>query len=121
MTSYTTGCPRNCYSTCTFKVHVDEGSGRIKKIDPYPSNKATPEGPCLKGLSYVERVHSPDRILQPMIKREGSSDFEEATWEKVLDRIAERLRYYRDAFGPRSVFFYTGIVGIILHIHSIHS
>jgi anaerobic selenocysteine-containing dehydrogenase len=87
---------------------VDEDKGRIKQIDPYPSNKATPEGPCLKGLSYVERVHSPDRILQPMIRRAGTAQFDETNWDNALDRIAERLRHYKKTSGPQSVFFYTG-------------
>ncbi|MEJ2720604.1 MAG: molybdopterin-dependent oxidoreductase, partial [bacterium] len=103
---YTTGCPRNCYSTCTFVVHVDRG--RIKKIDPSPSNRATYEGPCLKGLSYIERVHSPDRILHPMIRRRGSSDFEEIGWDAALDHIADRLKYFRRTVGPQSVLYYTG-------------
>jgi len=64
MPVYTTVCPRNCYSTCTMKVHVE--NGRLRRIEPHAGNKATFEGPCLKGLSYVEREHSPDRILHPM-------------------------------------------------------
>ncbi len=47
----TTACPRNCYSTCTFRVSVREG--RIGLIEPHPDNLATGEGICLKGLSYV--------------------------------------------------------------------
>ena len=61
MPVYSTACPRNCYSTCSFKVHVE--NNRIVNIDPHPANKSTPEGICLKGLSYVERAHSKDRIL----------------------------------------------------------
>ncbi len=106
MKIYTTGCPRNCYSTCTFDVHVDKD--RLARIDPHPANKATPEGPCLKGLSYIERVHSPNRILRPMVRRQESSDFEETAWDTALDHIAERLEYYRRTVGPQSVLYYSG-------------
>lgn len=61
MEEFITACPRNCYSTCTFRVQVDDG--RIRRILPYSGNKATPEGPCIKGLSYIERANSPDRII----------------------------------------------------------
>ncbi len=71
MTISATACPRNCYSTCSFKVHVENNS--IVNIDPHPDNKATPEGVCLKGLSYFERAHSKDRILYPLIKNEEGS------------------------------------------------
>ena len=64
MEIYSTACPRNCYSTCSFKVYVEDN--KIVKIDPHPDNKATPEGVCLKGLSYVERANSKDRILYPL-------------------------------------------------------
>ena len=49
MKIYTTACPRNCYSTCTIKAHVEDG--RLRKVEPHPANVATPEGACLKGLS----------------------------------------------------------------------
>ncbi|MCK5034119.1 MAG: hypothetical protein KAS18_10810 [Calditrichia bacterium] len=47
----TTACPRNCYSTCTFRVSVREN--RIGLIEPDPDNLATAEGVCLKSLSYA--------------------------------------------------------------------
>ncbi|UCH83476.1 MAG: molybdopterin-dependent oxidoreductase [Candidatus Latescibacterota bacterium] len=106
MKKFTTGCPRNCYSTCTFEVQIE--NGRIRAIEPHPANKATPEGPCLKGLSYVERVHSPDRILYPMIRRNDTAEFEQTSWNEALDRITERMCHYRDAYGPQSVMFYAG-------------
>ena len=53
---FTTPCPRNCYSTCTMTVEVEDG--RLRRVLPHAGNLATAEGPCLKGLSYVERVGS---------------------------------------------------------------
>jgi len=64
MAIHTTACPRNCYSTCGMQVEVEDG--RLRRILPEPGNRATAEGPCLKGLSYLERVCSPDRILYPL-------------------------------------------------------
>ena len=57
MKVYTTACPRNCYSTCGLRVEVEDG--RIRRIEPHPGNRATGEGVCLKGLSYLERVVLP--------------------------------------------------------------
>ncbi|UCG50720.1 MAG: molybdopterin-dependent oxidoreductase [Candidatus Latescibacterota bacterium] len=106
MKVYTTGCPRNCYSTCTMKVYVE--NNRLKRIESHPGNQATREGPCLKGLSYIERVHSPHRILDPLRKIGWSGEFEPISWDVALETIAERLRHYRAAFGPQSVFYYNG-------------
>ncbi len=106
-----TACPRNCYSTCSFKVWTD--NGKVVKIDPQPLNKATPEGICLKGLSYVERVNSTDRILQPLKKYDGK--FLPITWDEAIDEIAEKLNQYKNKFGPHSILFYaaSGMSGLL--------
>jgi len=103
---FITACPRNCYSTCSMRVYVE--NNRICRIEANPDNKATPKGVCLRGLSYVERVHSPERILTPMKKQEGNSQFQAISWEEALDTIAEKLKYFHENFGPQSVLYYTG-------------
>lgn len=111
MKVFSTACPRNCYSTCSFKVWTDEG--KVLKIDPQSLNRATPEGICLKGLSYVERVHSPNRLLHPLKK--VNDNFVQISWDEVLDIIAENLIYFREKYGPQSIFFYyaSGMSGLL--------
>ena len=112
MPVFTTACPRNCYSTCSFRVHVEDG--RLRRIEAHPGNRATPEGPCLKGLSYVERVSSPHRILHPL-RRTSSGAFAQISWDEALDEIAGRLRDVRDAHGAQSVLYYkaSGTKGLL--------
>jgi len=111
-----TSCPRNCYSTCSFKVWTDQG--KVVKIDPQPLNKATPEGACLKGLSYLERVNSSQRILHPLSKRNGS--FHPISWKEALDEISGKLQHFRSEYGPQSVFYYaaSGMSGLLNGIAS---
>ncbi|MGE0089384.1 MAG: molybdopterin-dependent oxidoreductase [Bacteroidales bacterium] len=108
---YTTACPRNCYSTCSFKVWTD--NGKVINIDPQPLNQSTPEGICLKGLSYVERVNSPKRILHPLKKI--NNKFVQITWDEAINEIAEKLNYYKLNFSPQSVLFYyaSGMSGLL--------
>ena len=112
MPTYSTACPRNCYSTCSFKVQVE--NGRIVNFEPQPLNRATPEGICLKGLSYFERAHSPERILHPL-KKSPAGQFERISWDEALETICERLRFYKDNFGPHSILFYesSGMAGMV--------
>lgn len=112
MPVFTTACPRNCYSTCTFKVHVE--NGKVVNISPHPSNRATPEGICIKGLSYVERANSPHRILYPHRKDKNGS-FKRITWDQAFDSIVGRMKHYRENYGPQSVLFYaaSGMSGVI--------
>ncbi len=88
------------------KVRVE--NGRISRIEPLPGNRATPEGACLKGLSYVERVHSPERLLHPLRRKQGSESFQRITWDDALEIIAEKLNRFKEKYGPQSVLYYYG-------------
>jgi len=87
--------------------------GKVINIDPQPLNRATPEGICLKGLSYVERVNSPERILHPLKKVNGN--FIQISWEDALTEISEKLNHYKKNYSPQSVLFYyaSGMSGLL--------
>ena len=105
MKEFITVCPRNCYSTCSFRVFTEEG--RVKRILPYEGNLATPEGPCIKGLSYLEREYSSERIIYPL-RRQPDGSFSRIAMDEALDTIAGRLSETRSKHGPHSVLFYKG-------------
>ncbi len=106
MPTFTTTCPRNCYSTCGLLVQVEDG--RVRRIEPHPDNRATSGGACLKGLSYYERIYSPDRILFPLLRKPGTSQFERLSWTDALDLIVSNLERVKRESGPQSVLFYSG-------------
>lgn len=105
MEEFITVCPRNCYSTCSFKVLVE--NNLVKRILPYPGNKATPEGPCIKGLSYIERANSPDRIIYPLKRREDGK-FIRITIEEAIGIIAGKLAAIKELYGPAGILWYKG-------------
>jgi anaerobic selenocysteine-containing dehydrogenase len=105
MEEFLTACPRNCYSTCSFRVQVE--NNRIIRILPYSGNLATPEGPCIKGLSYMERTHSPERIIHPLLKI-SSGKFEEINNIEALDIISKKLGSIKEKWGPQSILWYRG-------------
>jgi len=109
---FITACPRNCYSTCTMRVTVEDG--RLVSVNPCEANPATAEGPCLKGLSYVERQHSPDRIVHPL-RRRPDGGFDRISWDEALDEIASTLIRVRESYGPQSVMYYaaSGTKGLL--------
>ena len=112
MEQFVTACPRNCYSTCSFNVFVD--NGKIVSIAPFPGNKSTPEGICLKGLSYIERANSPDRIIFPQ-KRNNDGTFSRISWDEAFDTIVHKLNYFKKEFGSQSILFYSasGMSGLL--------
>jgi anaerobic selenocysteine-containing dehydrogenase len=112
MPIFSTACPRNCYSTCSFKVHVK--NGKILNFEPHPANKATPKGICLKGLSYFERATSSQRILHPL-KKNSRGVFERISWDEALETISGQLQRLKKQFGAHSVLFYesSGMAGLV--------
>ncbi len=112
VTTTLTACPRNCYSTCSMSVTVEEG--RVVAIGAVPANRATPEGPCLKGLAYVERARSDQRITRPLRRRPDGS-FTPFSWDDALGEIATALEKARREDGPRSVLTYaaSGTKGLL--------
>jgi anaerobic selenocysteine-containing dehydrogenase len=105
MEEFITACPRNCYSTCSFRVQVE--GNVIRRILPYSGNLATPEGPCIKGLSYIERNNSPDRIIHPLIKSKNGG-FQQISVKEALDIISNQLETIKLKYGPQSILWYTG-------------
>jgi len=71
---------------------------------------------CVKGRFGFDYVHSPRRLLAPLIRRDGVAKttalvppddmwkvFREATWEEALDVAAAGLRRIRDERGPSAL------------------
>src|SRR5580704_969692 len=72
---------------------------------------------CVKGRFGFDYVHNPQRLLKPMIRKDGVpkvphefidpsnpwTHFREATWDEALDRAAGGLKKIRDRDGPRAL------------------
>src|SRR5437870_6632670 len=72
---------------------------------------------CVKGRFGFDYVHNPERLLKPMIRKEGVpkiphefidpknpwTHFREASWEEALDRAAAGLKKIRDRDGSKAL------------------
>jgi formate dehydrogenase major subunit len=72
---------------------------------------------CVKGRFGFDYVHNAERLVKPMIRRDGVpkvpheqinpanpwTHFREATWEEALDRAASGLKKIRDRDGPKGL------------------
>ncbi|MFR1640041.1 MAG: molybdopterin-dependent oxidoreductase [Eggerthellaceae bacterium] len=101
-------CRPNCFSTCMMNVHVREG--KIVKTSPADFPDTSFNRICLRGLSHVENVHHPDRVLYPMKQtgERGSDQWERVSWDEALDEIAEKLASLREEYGDSSIFKASG-------------
>ncbi len=109
-----TTCPHDCPSTCSLEVELlDERT--IGRVRGSTANSYTAGVICAKVARYAERVHSPDRLLTPLLRTgpKGSGEFREISWDEALDRIAEAFLAAEAAHGAESVwpYYYAGTMG----------
>ncbi len=106
-----TTCNRDCPDSCGIIARVEDG--RIVEHRGDPEHGVTRGFLCYRGNHYLKRFYAEDRILHPM--RRTASGWERVTWDDALDSIAEKLRDYRDRYGPQSVLAvtYSGIKGLV--------
>jgi assimilatory nitrate reductase catalytic subunit len=61
---------------------------------------------CPKGVTAYLQTHHPDRLLHPLIKRNGT--FERASWDEALDLVASKFKEAQEKYGKDSIGVYSG-------------
>jgi anaerobic selenocysteine-containing dehydrogenase len=87
-----TTCPLDCPDACGVLVEADD-RGRFVRLRGNPAHSASRGTLCGKTMLYGELVSSPDRLLRPLVREGGKKGARlvETTWERAIDRIAERV------------------------------
>jgi predicted molibdopterin-dependent oxidoreductase YjgC len=86
MQRVTTTCSY-CGVGCNFDLNVKDG--RIVKATSNPKAPVNGMALCVKGRFGWDYVHHPDRLTQPLVRKDGV--LVESTWDEALDLIARRL------------------------------
>jgi thiosulfate reductase/polysulfide reductase chain A len=92
-----------CHSRCGVLVEVRDGKiVGIKGDKEHPFSRGFT---CFKARAVKEMIYHPDRITQPLVSLggRGRGRWEEVSWDKALDIIAERLLRMREKWGAESV------------------
>ena len=89
-------------------VSVDE-AGRAMAIGGDPDHPITQGFLCGKVSNYLDRVYSPDRLLNPLIRSgaKGTAEFRRASWEEAIDLAGSGLEAAIAAHGPQSILPYS--------------
>src|SRR5690348_11674918 len=110
-------CPHDCPSTCALEVEVLDAH-TIGRVRGAADNSYTAGVVCAKVARYAERVHHPDRLLQPMrrIGDKGSGEFAPISWDAALDLVAEQLLRVEQRDGGEAVwpYYYAGTMGLVM-------
>ncbi len=97
--SVNTTCPY-CGVGCQVTLHVSRPANRIVRVTgrEVPPNDGML---CVKGRYAFDFVASPERLTQPLIKRQGKHV--PVSWDEALNLAAARLSQARDEYGPDSI------------------
>jgi anaerobic selenocysteine-containing dehydrogenase len=89
--SEVTACTLDCPDGCSLVITRDtEGNVSIKGNPLHP---VTAGFTCRKIRNFIQRLHSPNRITQPML-RKGNA-WQPVSWEEALDLCAQKIQQYR--------------------------
>ncbi len=61
---------------------------------------------CPKGVTAYLQTHHPDRLLYPLIKRNGN--FERASWDEALDLVVSKFKEIQEKYGKDAIGIYSG-------------
>lgn len=89
--SEVTACTLDCPDGCSLVITRDpEGNVSIKGN---PAHPVTAGFTCRKIRSFIQRLHSPNRITRPMVRR--GRVWQPVSWKDALDLCAEKIQQYR--------------------------
>ncbi|MEO7329948.1 MAG: molybdopterin-dependent oxidoreductase [Minicystis sp.] len=106
-----TACTRDCPDACQILATVEDGRATALRGDP--THPITRGFLCYRTDHFLERQYAPDRLTQPLIRKDGV--LTPASWEEALDLVAKKLAEARDLHGFSSIFHYQsgGSLGIL--------
>ena len=105
--NYKVAC-RGCHGGCVHILSVENGI--VTGIRPDKAAPLNNGHACIKGLSVIEQMYHPDRLLYPLQRSgpRGSGTWSRISWDEAFDTIADRLKALKDNYGPECIAAITG-------------
>jgi anaerobic selenocysteine-containing dehydrogenase len=103
-----TYCARMDHGGCGLLVTVRDG--KVVKVQGDPDSPISLGFVCPKGLAAAERVHHPDRLRMPLLRKgaRGEGAWEEISWPRALEILSAKFREVMEQFGPQALLFAQG-------------
>ena len=88
-----------CGVGCGLYIGVKEGKAVYTKGNPaHPVNIGTL---CPKGLSEHQMIHANNRILSPLIRKDGA--LTSASWDEAFSKVSQSFKELSQKYGPQSI------------------
>src|SRR3954447_19132188 len=84
----------NCEAGCGLLSYIDKETLKVRKFEGNPYHPGSRGRNCAKGPATINQINDVDRILYPMRRKgkRGDGEWEQVTWDEVLDDIAAKIR-----------------------------
>lgn len=100
-----TCCRPGCVTGCYLNAHVRDGRVVKTSLADVPDNVY--KRACLRGLSHVQTVYSPERLKYPMkrVGERGSGEWERISWDQAIEEIGSKMLEVKEEIGPKGNAF----------------
>jgi formate dehydrogenase major subunit len=92
-------CPY-CAVGCAIVAYTKQdakGHTQLLQIEGDPDSPINEGRLCPKGATAMQLAVSSRRVAKPLYRAPGSDQWQEISWEQMLDRLAQRIKESRDA------------------------
>jgi len=93
-----TVCP---FCGCGCGVSLEIKGNRLVRGRPNMESVVNHGALCVRGSYGYDFVHSPERLLSPMVRVDGS--LQEVPWKQALERVADEFKRIKEKHGPDSL------------------
>src|SRR5881628_3081139 len=87
------GCGTIIYTIGDRAKNVTAQVVHVEGDPDHPINRGTL---CPKGASLFEEIKNERRLTKPQVRRPGSTQWEDISWDKAYDEIAHHIKKTRD-------------------------
>lgn len=87
------GCGTLIYTIGDRAKNVTAQIVHVEGDPDHPTNRGTL---CPKGASLEQEILNDRRLLKPLVRRPGATDWEDISWDQAITEIAERVKKARD-------------------------
>ena len=95
-----TTCP---FCGCGCSIGLEIKNGRVVRATPGKESSVNKGTLCVRGSYGCDFVHSPDRLLKPLVKSKSNGGFEELSWKEALQVVGTQFQRIKDEYGGDSL------------------
>ncbi len=93
-----TTCP---FCGCGCSICLEAKDGCVVRVKPSQESSVNKGTLCVRGSYGCDFIHSPDRLVRPLVKVNGN--FEESSWETALQLVATQFQRIKHKYGSDSL------------------